>query len=417
MRQESESTRTARLLFALLVCLSLLTAASSFWGSDWIAPYLVLGFAFALGCVWMVRVERDWWIAMFSLGGAEVMVALALFHRGKGEFETQVASHVRGEMTGDPNYMSFLIGLAITTAWCVAMQGCSYLKSKRRLAAGVRVLAILSTAGGLYILVHFQSRGLSAAVVGALLASMLHSRKGFKPLLVGGLAAGLILVVVSQTPAFEGLMRRWSNQNEISDGNLRFQLWKWVFEQWQGGPLFNQLLGFGSAAEIEKAGVFFSNVGKSHYVSTHNTFVGVFFEQGIVGVALLLGVLGLCAHRAWCRKDDVGNLRFSLLAFLALAGLSIEPQHDPVFWISLGLCLPIERADWVQPRIRPPSAYWWCARRSSFKGRVQPIVGRVQTRTSRRSVPSRGPFWRSRLAAARASRKARCLRCPRKLSY
>jgi hypothetical protein len=414
MRQQAESTRSARQLFALLVCLSLLSAASSFWGNDWISLDLILGFTFALGCFWIVRMERDWWIAMFSLGGAEVMVALALFHHGKAEFESDLSIHIRGEMTGDANYASFFIGLAITTAWCVAMQGCSYLECRRRLAAGVRVLAILITAGGLYIFVHFQSRGLSVAVVGALLASMLHFRKGFKHVLVGGLAAGVLFVVVSQTPAFEGLMQRWSNKNELSDGNLRFQLWKWVFEQWQGGPLFNQLFGFGSAAKIEKAGAAFGKSAKLSEISTHNTFVRFFLDQGVVGVALLLCVLGLCAHRAWCRKDDVGNIRFSLLAFLTLAGLSIEPQRHPVFWISLGLCLPIEHADWAPARSRARLAYWWCRKRSSFKGSAQPIVGPEHSRRSSRSLLSRGPFKPSRLASASASRKARCLRGLRK---
>lgn len=408
-RQQTGIPLSARQIFALLGCLFCLSAASSLWGNDWISIDVTLGFIFVLGTFWMLRNERDWWIGISMLGMAEVMVALALFRHGQAEaYQAGEMVHERGEMTGDPNYASFLIGLAITTAWCVAMQGCSYLKSRRRLVAGLKVLAILITAGGLYSLVHFQSRGLSAAVVGALAASMLHLRKGFKGLLIGGLAAGLLFAVVWQTPAFEGLMERWSNKSELSDGNDRLTIWKWVFEQWQEGPLLNKVLGFGSAAEIEKAGAAIRSSRLSE-VSTHNTFVRFFLDQGVVGAALFFCVLALCARCAWRRKDDMGNIRFSLLVYLTLAGLSIEPQRDPVFWISLGLCLPVGDADWVRARSRPHLAFSWWRTRSAFRGSVQPLLERDPTSASRLKIASRGRFPPSRLAIACASRKARYL--------
>jgi len=413
MRQRNEAARFAPHVFALLGCLFFLSAVSSFWGNGWIPLDAMLGFIFALGSSWILCREKDWWVALGLLGLAQTMVALVLFHYKKAEVQSDAFLHERGELTGDANYASFFIGLAVTMAWCVAMRGCSYLKSRQRLAVGLRVVAILTVAAGLYILIHFQSRGLSAAVVGALAVSILHLRNGLKHLLAAGLAAGLLLGLVSQTSSFGGFMQRWSDKSELSDGNARLQLWKWVFEQWQEGPLFNKLFGFGSAAEIEKAGALIKSVKLSE-VSTHNIFVRFFLDQGVVGMGLLVSLLALCAHCAWRRKDDMGNIRFSLLAFITLAGLSIEPQREPVFWISLALCLPIETADLVHVRSGPRSAYRWWARGSSYKRIMKPILGCSQARKSRRSLASRRPFGPFRMAISLAPRRVHYLRLPRK---
>jgi hypothetical protein len=395
MRRHFELPRAAQQILLPLGCLCLLSVASSFWGTDWISLDAILGFAFALGSFWIFNKERDWWVAIGWLGLAETMVSLGLFIYKKSEVQSEDFLHAKGEMTGDANYASFFIGLAITTAWCIAIRGWGYLKRSphQYVAAGLRVLATLMVAAGAYVLVHFQSRGLTAAVVGALAASVLHLRRDFKQFLVGGVLAIVVLALISQTSPFESLMQRWSDKSELRDGNSRVQIWQWVFDQWQTGPLFNKVFGFGCAAEVEKAGAYFGGSAKMSEVSTHNTFLRFMLDQGAVGIGLFVWVLFCCLRCSWRGSNDLANIRFTLLVFLILAGLSIEPQREPVFWICLALCIPIERVEWscaaVPAHLRSSSI----TKRTPKPG-ASVASSPTQTRLSRRRRSLRSPIRR-----------------------
>jgi hypothetical protein len=393
MRRHSRLPRAAQRILLLLGCLFLLSVASSFWGNAWISLDAILGFAFALGAFWIFSNERDWWVAIGWLGLAETLVSMVLFIYKKSEVQSEAFLHDKGEMTGDANYASFFIGLAVTTAWCIAIRGwgdCKW-RRHRRVSAAPRILAVLIVAAGAYILVHFQSRGLTGAVVGSLAAAVLHLRRDFKRLLVGAVLAVLVLALVSQTSPFESLMQRWSDRSELRDANSRIQIWQWVFEQWQSGPLFNKLFGFGSAAEVEKAGAYFGGSAKMSAVSTHNTFLRFVLDQGAVGIGLFLWVLFLCLRSAWRGNNDLANIRFTLLVFLILAGLSIEPQREPVFWICLALCVPIEPAGWT-PVTAPARLPYSLGAKKTPKPVTELGVRHARTRLLARYRSLRRPF-------------------------
>jgi len=347
-QDRAEIPRLGGAAWGLLLALGMLTCASGLWGNEWISPNLFLGFAFALSAFAMLRSERDWWLGVGALAAAELVFGLWTYYTARNLAGDEVVGHfARSEEIRDVNYTSFHVGLAVVTGWCAALRGCRLLKSMRALSFAARGMALLVFVAGLLLIVQFQSRGISAAVAAGLGASLIHSRMKLKTIIVSGILFGTFLAAMLQTPAFDGFLERWRDTEAIKSGTGRFSLWKSSLQQYEDSPLITQIIGFGYGTELKHTQ--FDGLVRGSQVSTHNSFIRFLLDQGLAGAALFALALAFCAHHAWHRKDEVGNLRFSMVVFLVIACLSLEPHVSTEFWLALGLCLPLGLASGPVP--------------------------------------------------------------------
>lgn len=327
-------------VWALLLALTLLTCASSWWGNEWIGANLLLGFAFALSAFALFRSERDWWIGLSSLAGAQLVIGLWTYYIARNlDGEGAVGHFARSDATGDVNYMSFEVGLAVVAGWCVTLQGSRFLMKLHRLSFQARGIGLTLTVIGLLLLVQFQSRGMSVAVLAAFVASVVHSRMKLKTIVLTGGILGVLVVAVSQSPAAKGYWERWGDSETLASGSGRSALWRSSLHQYGESSLITRTIGFGYGTELKRTA--FDGSVKPSQISTHNSFIRFLIDQGLVGLILFVLLFALCGYHAWRRQDEIGNLRFSLVFFLLVACLSLEPHLSTQFWIVVGLCAPL----------------------------------------------------------------------------
>lgn len=382
--------RAAKSVLALLLALSILASASSLWGNSWISLNIVLGFAFVLASFAILRTEREFWINCAILAAVELAAGVWFCYAGRNIVQDDTFRQAAViEQLGNTNYASFHLGLAIVICWCAAMGGCSGAIVAKWRALSVRGFALLCAAVGLWMAVRLQSRGVSLAIAGGVIASLIHSRLKLKRVILAGLLAGTLMAAASQTAAFDAFMEQWRNKEEIASGDRRFALWKTSLQQYEESPLITQIFGFGCGTELKRT--HYTGSFRPSQVSTHNSFIRFLLDQGMVGAALFTLALAFCAHHAWHRKDEVGNLRFSMVVFLVIDCLSMEPHESTVFWLALGLCLPLELSSVVVPATnrsarsqpRPVAPAWMAhaglkyAARIPFQGMRRPPHPRI----------------------------------------
>jgi len=86
----------------------------------------------------------------------------------------------------------------------------------------------------------------------------------------------------------------------ISDGSSRFRLWQTALEDWRESPFFGN--GLGNAFYI-------------HSKATHNTYLQVLSETGLVGFCLMIGFTGYMLMKAF---------RYDIAMFSMLIGMLIQ---------------------------------------------------------------------------------------------
>ena len=92
----------------------------------------------------------------------------------------------------------------------------------------------------------------------------------------------------------------------------------------------------------------------------HSLYLQLWYEFGIVGFLLFVGLLLSLLHKAWqCREQPLARLGAALLAFAMIAMVSdiYAVFHRPspywvVFWLPVGILLGVQKrqqADFVLP--------------------------------------------------------------------
>ncbi len=326
--------------WGLLVVLAIFTFASSLWGNEWVPHSLILGLAFAVTTFALLGTARDWWLTVGTLGAAELLVGVWTYFAARNMGGEAVVGHfARSETTGDVNYMSFHVGIALLAGWCIALCGGAMVTRIGWLCRTMRAVGLLVAIVGLVLLVQFESRGMSVAVVGALAASLIHPSVKWRTRIASMALLGLLVLAVAHTPAYKSFMERWEDSETVKSGTGRSELWDAAWQQYNHSRVITHLVGFGYGTEIWHTK--FSGLVPASQVSTHNSFLRFLLDQGLLGAGLFCGVLAICAYHAWRRNDGIGHLRFVLLVFLVIACLSLDPHVVTEFWLAFALCLPL----------------------------------------------------------------------------
>ncbi|WP_237044348.1 O-antigen ligase family protein [Aquipseudomonas alcaligenes] len=185
----------------------------------------------------------------------------------------------------------------------------------------------------LYVLFTF-SRGAWFSLAGAtfLLLLLVPNRKSFSLMGLGGIA--LVLLALFFWPEI---------QAERSVGlNNREPIWtSWISRL----PEF-WLFGSGGGADF-----YFRFPGGYEVFHAHSLYLQFWYEFGIIGILLFVGLLLSLLHKAWqCREQPLARLGAALLAFAMIAMVSdiYAVFHRPspywvVFWLPVGILLGVQK--------------------------------------------------------------------------
>lgn len=157
--------------------------------------------------------------------------------------------------------------------------------------------------------------------------------------ILGGGAAGLALFLIGAQfiPALANVLRRFVDfgGGEITNGRIWF--WEYALEQFKEHPIFG--LGWGGFKHS-----YFTAIGHysstSQYVDTHNTFLQILCEQGIVGILLFAGAVFGTFFITWKRLQTWRKTNASVPAeWTYRYALSLGIQAFFIFYCVTGNCL------------------------------------------------------------------------------
>jgi O-antigen ligase len=211
--------------------------------------------------------------------------------------------------------------------------------SRTRSAGGLRILAwaFLALLGMVILLTG--SRGGLLALVAGLIALMwsgatAQARRTNIILLVTSLAMLVLAVLMNDT-----ILRRW--EDTIQGGNLahREQIFPAAWNLFLESPL----IGWGPARNLYELGWRISDVTRylpSHQMDTHNLFLFILTQVGIVGSIPFFAGFVLCLNSAWkARRGAHGILPLALLVVLFVVNNSGNWIHFKLQWIVLAYAL------------------------------------------------------------------------------
>ncbi len=225
----------------------------------------------------------------------------------------------------NPNNIAFLLSMGVVTAWILLVDH----SPRHRIFDAICVAAMISFTVG--ILLTGSRGGLIALAAGYLiiLVSYLRSniRKWYKP--IGVVVVCLLLV---QTLMPQSLWLRYSTLLNLETSTLegRQGIWEAGLEAVQQSPIFG--IGIGTYADVS-----LEALGREF--TAHNTFVSIYVEQGIVGLALFVVPLALMLFQVWRFPHHQNYYGVAMIVVIIAMSLTATLHWNKVIWLVFGLLM------------------------------------------------------------------------------
>lgn len=252
-----------------------------------------------------------WWV---SLVAAAMLLGMASVKEARSSIPSQ-----------NPNLAAALFALG---AVCLAGDPrlLSLRRMQTRLVASIPAIAVLILA----ILQTGSRGGLMAFAAGILaLGACAGKTTRAKRLLIAGAVIGALLLMVQHeftqgTEAAARLDAAWNR----GDTAGRTTIWKAAWAMFLEKPYF----GYGAVNNLFTLGIHINYP----FRDTHNFFLAVLTEVGLVGAVPLIGAIFFALWLAWRYGGRTGDgLPFALMVALITLVLSSTAYHDKIFWIVL----------------------------------------------------------------------------------
>jgi O-antigen ligase len=251
-----------------------------------------------------------------------------------------------GPAGAGPNTYSLIVAIAFFVAYFGLL--------KRHNATAFVVTPIF-----LYGIFATGSRtGLIALVVTPLLALLVPrvaSRLDWRIVPLYALGAVALAVVALSIPSVdESALERYTTLTNVESAdtwNGRLSLWQGAYDVFAAHPIVG--VGTGNYAE---AALGYSESVQAHTArkaeqtggelsgATHNIFLGVASELGLVGLILLLGILFLAFQAAWriAQRSDLGIGIFLGLIVALIGGMTQPWEDEKMVYILYGSVLALQ---------------------------------------------------------------------------
>ena len=228
----------------------------------------------------------------------------------------------RAGVTTDQNIVSFILGFGILVLVARLLTPGNGLLG--------RVVTWLALGVGTYAMLLLASRGVAVALLVTLVA--LYGRIVFDvrrsvPIALMAVVVGLALVAL---PGSDGLLQRFDESN-LSTANERLPLWSAAIASFMdAGPVRATLgQGFESSKDIIRA-------ARPMTTATHNAYLQVLVEFGLVGLAAFLSLHVLLLMRFWRSSGRVALRALGATVFLLMCNLTLDAHDGFPYWVVLG---------------------------------------------------------------------------------
>ena len=228
----------------------------------------------------------------------------------------------RGSIHIDQNIVSLLLGFGIV-ALLAQLMG-------RRLRLFVAILAWLGVGYGMYAMLLLASRGMSigiAVVAVIMFGRIFTNARRSVPILVAALLAGLILF---NLPGSDNLFLRFQS-SDVTNANDRVPLWRATVQSITTSSVPAILMGHG----FESSMSLIRSV-RAVLSSTHNAYLQMLYEFGLVGFAGFLWMHLLLLASFWRRRSPSALYGAGLTVFLLMADLTVTAPDGFLYWVALG---------------------------------------------------------------------------------
>lgn len=252
----------------------------------------------------------------------------------------------RGDVNVNENVVAFYVGLGFLVLVAGTLHS---LGTRGQRWAGLALLVLAGSVG--YALLLLASRGMAIAAGLALVALVVRiGVQDWRKLLpvVALLAitgAGMLL------PGGEGLVQRFTSER-VESGGSRTPIWQVVYGSYRDGNLLE--LAFGNGFESSQDVV---ERGFGTLTSTHNAYLEVLYEFGVVGLALFLALHLVPIVVSWRVRGALGLAMYGLAFFLLGANVTSTAPDGFLYWTALAFVLAIGTwGETDQPHAREAAA-------------------------------------------------------------
>jgi O-antigen ligase len=313
----------------LLGFLFLYILASHLFVWRWEQYRQIIGLSLALVCAATIRKPKTFWfcIVLMAFYSACVTSAFFMFARQVSSSDLYGQSVAVANVVGDRNYKSFLISIGVVIGYLFASSSVYKSEDKSWISFLVRLMGLIGVGFCGYGLLQTQSRG-GVIVAGlSILGVALHQTRN--SLIMSLIPIVLLALLINFTPSVvvDGLVSRFES-SDVQGVSGRSGIWRDVISMYSRGSGVDMLLGKGAqSVEVDLS------------VSTHNSYLRILVDQGVLGLVAFITLLGVVLIRAWKRKDSIGTVQFGLIVLVIGSGISLEPHYYLAsWWLVLGLC-------------------------------------------------------------------------------
>jgi len=245
-------------------------------------------------------------------------------------------SYRGGDVGVDQNVLSFFIGvgfMAVLSTWSHREPG------QGRAAKTALLLTALAIM--MYALLLLASRGLLLAI--AVGTATVFIRDAIQdPARVARLAAlAVLLSVAILLPGGRGVLERFDDPGTATFGG-RTLIWSVVLSELANSGPRELVMGHGFGAARKLVQGHFTWLG-----ATHNAYLQVLFDVGIVGLTVFLALHVMVFLRAWTSRGRDATHIAGTVVFLLATNLGINTPDSFLYWTTLGWLLGA--VQWCSP--------------------------------------------------------------------
>ncbi len=262
-------------------------------------------------------------VAFFGVATSLVVASWVIFQADQAQFA------YRANLTINQNVVSFYIciGFVVALSWLIGVNA-------RRAAQRWLMLAAVLVLGAMaYSLLILASRGafIALAAVLLVLAGFSAFHKPGRLLLILGVVA--LTAASTLLPGGAGLLQRFSASNTVSGGG-RVEIWSAVGSQLGASGPVALLIGHGFDQSSEVVSRNFGNLD-----STHNAYLLIAYDFGLLGLALFLALHLIPLARALARPGPWSAVVIGVIVYLLTTNLFMSTPDNFMFWATLATVL------------------------------------------------------------------------------
>jgi O-antigen ligase len=277
----------------------------------------------------LLRYEKVFLTTLYMFVAACVAISL-LFLSGRLSVDVGGAGRVTA-VDQDPNTFGSMLALGLLTVLCIGY-GRGH-ATEGRAARAISWVCLLVIALGV---VKTGSRGATVALAAGMSVLVLRKGSSWLKLRNAVVAVSALAVLVILVSSFEVTRRRWELVFERGSMSGRERIFPYAVQMFRERPL----TGWGPGLNVQELGVRLGVERKD----THNVYLWVLTEDGLIGGIPYLVGIALCIRAAWRgRRLSYGLVPLSLLVAVLIVNMDVTWQFRKLYWLVLALALASEQ--------------------------------------------------------------------------